>query len=211
VIGERGAYVLFEGGDGSGKSTLAKRLAAALAAASKNTRLMAFPGRESVVGRLIRDVFEGKAKVVTEAMMWLLVAEAKDMEPQIRAHLDTGGWLVVDRHTQVSGRVYQVEADGHSRASVESVTRPADFRVPDRIYIIDVPADIALARRVARGETRNTLYEPEKLDRIEGLRRAYSALAEQFTTARVLDGTKTIDELLSIVWKDLGLRGEPVA
>lgn len=203
----KGKYVLFEGPDGSGKSTLAKMLTRALANAGEDVRAFAFPGRESAIGNLIRDTFEGKATVNPGAMMWLFVAEGKDLEPQIRQRVADGKWTIADRHTMVSGRVYQGEVHGVDR--VDQVTQPAHFIVPDRIYIVDVPAQVAMERRNARGEARNMPYEPEKLERLEAMCKAYLAQREHFASSVILDGTKPLDANLRWMWNDLGLRGNP--
>lgn len=204
----KGKYVVLEGPDGSGKSTLAKMLAEALQKTGARVRLLAFPGRESVVGNLIRDSFEGKVVISPDAMMWLFVAEGKDMEPQIRRHVAEGDWVICDRHTMVSGLVYQGEVHGRDR--VEQVTQPAHFVVPDRIYLVDVPAQVAMDRRNARGEARNALYEPEKLERLDAMCKAYRSLRERFASSEIVDGTKPLDANLRWMWNDLGLRSEPL-
>jgi dTMP kinase len=204
----KGKYIVFEGPDGSGKSTLAKMLAASLARANQRVRSLAFPGRESVVGALIRDVFENKVTVNPQAMMWLFVAEGKDMEPQIKRCVTDGDWIVCDRHTMVSGLVYQGEVHGVDR--VDAITRPANFTVPDRIYLVDVPATVAMQRRNARGEARNALYEPEKLERLEAMCKSYRGLRERFASSVIIDGTKPLEQNVRWMWQDLGLPGEPM-
>jgi dTMP kinase len=203
----RGKYVLFEGPDGSGKSTLARMLSEMLERAEQSVRRMAFPSRESAVGNLIRDTFEGKAAVSPSAMMWLFVAEGKDMEREISRTIGENRWLICDRHTMVSGLVYQAEVHGLDR--VNAVTTPANFTVPDRIYLVDVPAKVAMERREARGEARNVLYEPDKLDRLEKMCQAYRDLRSRFVTSTIIDGTKPFDVNLRWMWQDLGLSGEP--
>lgn len=202
----RGKYVIFEGPDGSGKSTLAKKLAAALQLAGHVGRSMSFPSRESAVGGLIRDVFEGKQAVNPKAMMWLFVAEGVDMEIQIRRACSDGEWLICDRHTMVSGNVYQGEVHGVDRVS--AVTTPAGFIIPDRIYLVDVPAAVAMERRKMRGEARNVLYEPEQLERLEKMCQAYRDLRSQFASSVIIDGTKPFEQNLRWMWQDLGLPGE---
>lgn len=207
----KGKYVVFEGPDGSGKSTLAKKLATALENTrhfGQQVRTLAFPSRESAVGGLIRDVFEGKASVDPKAMMWLFVAEGVDMERQIRRTVSDGGWLICDRHTMVSGNVYQGEVHGVDRVS--AVTTPAGFIVPDRIYLVDVPAEVAMERRKTRGEARNVLYEPEQLERLDKMCKAYRELRSRFASSVIIDGTKPFDQNLRWMWQDLGLPGEPV-
>ena len=202
----RGKYVLFEGPDGSGKSTLAKMLADAIERVDTRVRRMAFPSRVSVVGGLIRDTFESKVMVNPKAMMWLFVAEGVDMEPQIRRAVTDGDWIVCDRHTMVSGLVYQAEVHGIDH--VTAVTSRANFIVPDRVYLVDVPAEVAMKRREARGEARNVLYEPEKLDRLEKMCQAYRDLRSRFASSVIIDGTKPFDQNLRWMWQDLGLPGE---
>jgi dTMP kinase len=205
----RGKYVVLEGPDGSGKSTLAAMLVKALQNLNKPVRALAFPGRESAVGNLIRDVFEKRTTISPEAMMWLFVAEGKDMEPQIRRHITEGDWIICDRHTMVSGLVYQSKIHGWDR--VGDVTRPANFIIPDRIYLVDVPAAVSLARRASRGRERNTLYEPEQVEQIEAQCAAYRELRARFASSVTIDGTKPLDVTLRWMWKDLGLPGEPTA
>jgi dTMP kinase len=205
----RGKYVVLEGPDGSGKSTLAAMLVKALQNAGERVRALAFPGRESVVGNLIRDVFEKRATINPQAMMWLFVAEGKDMEPQICRHVSNGDWVICDRHTMVSGLVYQGKIHGWDR--VGDVTRPANFIIPDRIYLVDVPAAVSLARRASRGRERNTLYEPEQVEQIEAQCAAYRELRARFASSVTIDGTKPLDVTLRWMWKDLGLPGEPTA
>lgn len=203
----KGKYVIFEGPDGSGKSTLANKLGALLRRAEQHVHHYAFPGRVSAVGNLIRDTFESKATVSPSAMMWLFVAEGKDVEPQIRRHVSDGDWVLCDRHTMISGLVYQGEVHGIER--VDAVTQPANFIVPDRIYLVDVPAQVAMDRRNARGEARNVLYEPEKLDRLEKMCQAYRGLTSRFASSVIIDGAKPFDVNLRWMWQDLGLPGEP--
>lgn len=202
-----GKYVVFDGVDGGGKTTLAKMLVAALEATQQRVWATAFPGRVSAVGRLIRDTFEGRATISSDAMMWLFVAEGKDMEPEIRRHVAEGDWIICDRHTQVAGLVYQAEVHGVDH--VDAVTKVAHFTRPDRIYLVDVPAAVAMERRKARGEARNALYEPEQLERLEAMCKAYRSLLERFPTARLVDGTKPLIDNLRWIWHDLGLSGEP--
>lgn len=206
----KGKYIVFEGPDGSGKSTLAKMLLHALLDAHKGQIVcsLAFPSRESAVGNLIRDNFERKVTISPEAMMWLFVAEGKDMEPQIRRRVAEGGWIVCDRHTMVSGLVYQGKIHGPER--VDAVTRPANFTVPDRIYLVDVPAAVSLQRRAARGGDRNVLYEPEQIEQVEAQCKSYRDLRERFASSVIVDGTKPLEQNIRWMWQDLGLPGEPM-
>lgn len=200
-------YLVFEGPDGSGKSTLAKAMADALERNDHRVRTLAFPGQASAVGRLIRDVFVGKETVSDEAMLWLFVAEAKDIEPQITHHLAQRQWVVADRHTLVSSRVYQTALHGQNK--VESVIWPAELRIPDRVYLLDLPPEAALARCHDREEATNELYETDDLVTLAQRRREYRKLFDQFLGARILDATRSTADLLREIWRDLSLPGTP--
>lgn len=199
-------YLVFEGLDGSGKSTLARAVTDALQRHDHHVRTLAFPGRTSAVGRLIRDVFEGEETVSDEAMLWLFVAEAKDLEPQITQHLGQRQWVVVDRHTLVSSRVYQGPL--HGQGAVEAVIWPAKLRTPDRVYLLDVPPETALARCQERS-VGLAAYETADLTLLGQRRQEYRKLFDQFLGARLLDGTKSTADLLAEVWRDLSLPGTP--
>lgn len=184
--------------DGGGKSSLASALWSKL---QPNSYRFSFPSGTNYVGKLIRGVFGGQARVDVHAMMWLFVAEAVDAEPLIQQLLVVEKKMVIcDRHTAVSGLIYQTVL--HSEADVRSVIDAAHLRSPDRIYILDVPADIALQRRAGRGEKQNLLYEPGEVDKIEIQRQKYLAVAKSLG-ARVLDGTMTTNQLVQVVLDDL--------
>jgi dTMP kinase len=207
----KGRYVLFEGMDGSGKSTLAAQLESWIRQAlHQPVRRLAFPSRESRVGALIRDVFENGVCVDKNAMFWLFLAEAKDMEPLVRRTIESGAWLICDRHVQVSSLVYQSEIYGQD--CVRQVVEAARLTMPDRIYFVDVPAKVALERRQMRSEPRNVLYESEDLDRLEQMRQAYRALAtsDRFAAhSAILDGTVPIEQNLRWIRQDLGWPLDP--
>lgn len=195
-------YIVVAGPDGSGKTTLVNQLCKALVLAGEQVRLMRFPDRESAVGNLIRDTFEKKATVDLYAMLWLFVAEGKDMEPKIQQELNEGTWVICDRHPMVCGRIYQAETNG--LACVEAVTNAAAFRAPDRIYIVDVSAEVALARRAARGGARNERFEPEDLDRLNAQCSIYRSMVDQFSTASLINGTGPTDGIVADIMHDLG-------
>lgn len=201
-------YIAIEGMDGSGKSTLAQRLVEALRVRppGRVVRQLRFPGYASPVGGLIEASFRGGLPINPDALLWLFAAEARDVEPQIERHLASGDWVVSDRYTPASALIYQTPT--HGRARVTAVIEAARLRLPDRLYILDVPPEVALARRRARTTVpRNELYESEQVEQLAAMRAAYRALVFPWTV--VLDGTKSTEEILLEVWSDLGLAETP--
>jgi dTMP kinase len=201
-------FVVIEGVDFAGKTALAERLAGTLVEKGKRVRLIRSPGYDSAAGRLIHAIFDGKETFDPAAMLWLFVAEAKDLDGYIRQARDDGTWVICDRHTLISGRVYQSKV--HDRDKVETVLRAAGLLAPDRIYVLDVPVSIAAERQAARGVI-NALYETRDQERLEALRDAYRTLvSNNLAGCRpgvgvLLDGEAPLADNVRVILCDLGV------
>lgn len=195
-----GHYIWIEGSDGTGKTTLCKALSEKIADAI----VIAFPSRATAPGALIRDVFEGKLQVHPQAMMWLFVADGVDMEPKVLQWLSEGKTVIVDRHTYVSGLVYQT--DLHSKQEVMQTHAPAHFRMPDRAYFLDIDPRGALARMGRRGEALNVLYESADISKLAARRTKYLYVAgDMGSKARVIAAEAPVEETVQFIMKDLGI------
>jgi thymidylate kinase len=204
--------------DGSGKSTILREVAGLLEAQDVKHHRFAFPSRHNgAIGGLIRDVLEGKVVVQEEAMLWLFTAEGVQMETTLHEAAQRGEIVLCDRHTAISALVYQTVT--HFREDVRAVNRIANFTAPDRIYIVDVPVDVALSRRKSRGGSTAVFYEPTEIKKLEDMRLKYLNLVEDFsqrnpdgdsvwcgnTYARLIDGTLPVAvNAKKIVWEILG-------
>lgn len=213
----RGKYIVFEGPNGSGKSTLAHCLSMTLCDRGDAVASLAFPGRLSPIGAIIRDDFEGRVEVDPRAMLWLFVAEGVDLEARVLKALREGTTVLCDRHTQISAYVYQSLIHGFDH--VHDVVTPAHFRAPDFVYFIDLPVEIAMERRRQRDDADEE--DPfESDDRIAAERKAYLDLVEvvetwfpgplfpddpigRSTQVRVLDGTRPIEDNVGLILDDL--------
>ena len=196
-------YIVLEGIDGAGKSTLAAALTAALCLQCDVVSVV-FPSSTSPVGQLIRDVLEGRRSVSAAAMMWLFVADGVDVEPYITKQLSQGVTVVCDRHPRISGLVYQI--DHYCETQVRQVTGPAKFRVPDRLYLIDISVAEALRRREKRareGKPADKLYETQDIERLRALRERYLRVVEPYRNTRILNGEQPVGESVRIILQDL--------
>ena len=195
-----GKVVIIEGMDGAGKSAISRGVAELLDALGVKHREFAFPSRSNgAIGALIRNVLEGKVMVREEAMLWLFTAEAVQTEPMIREAVKEGEIVLCDRHTAVSALVYQTAK--HDYDDINAVNGIAGFTPPWRIYVVDVPAEVALVRRDKRGQEAARFYEPSALAAVELMRAAYHNVVEDLndpngwlawtseTSAVRLDGT----------------------
>jgi dTMP kinase len=178
----RGRFITLEGGEGSGKSTHAKRLAEQLTALGLDVVLTREPGG-SPGAEIIRHILlSGAAKPLGPETETILFAAARDdhVRVVIRPAIIAGKWVVCDRFID-STRVYQGmlgNVDMKLIRGLERVTVGA--AMPDITFILDVPANVGMARaNHRRGQNKTDRFESESMQFHESLRHAYLALAEE--------------------------------
>lgn len=200
----RGYFITFEGGEGSGKSTHAKRLAERLQSLGIEVVLTREPGG-SPGAEIIRHILlSGAAKPLGAETEAILFAAARDdhVRTVIRPALVEGKWVVCDRFID-STRVYQGalgKVDQKLIRGLERVTVGA--AMPDLTFVLDVPANIGLARATRRRAGASTdRFEAETLKFHEDLRRAYRTLArEEPRRIVLLDGRPPRDVVSERIW-----------
>jgi dTMP kinase len=133
-----------------------------------------------------------------------LFAAARDdhVRATIEPALDAGKWVICDRFID-STRVYQGvlgKVDMKLIRGLERVTVGAVM--PDVTFLLDVPANIGLARAKARrGAGAADRFEAESVDYHEELRKAFLTLAEREPKRFVVvDGRAPRDVVAGRVW-----------
>src|SRR5690348_4902091 len=143
-----GHFITFEGGEGSGKSTHAATLAQRLKSLGLAVVLTREPGG-STGAEIIRHILlSGIAKPLGAETEAILFAAARDdhVRSTIMPALQSGQWVISDRFID-STRAYQGvlgNVDQRLIRSLERVTVGPAF--PELTFILDVPAQIGLAR-----------------------------------------------------------------
>ena len=79
-----------------------------------------------------------------------------------------------------------------------TAARRDGLRLPDALFVIDVPAEVALERMRARDKYRDVVFERDDLKYVCSLRERYRSLAQRHG-GHVLDGTKPTAELVKDV------------
>ena len=148
----RGRFITFEGGEGTGKSTHAALLADRLKALGIGVVMTREPGGSPGAEAIRHVLLSGVAKPLGAETEAILFAAARDdhVRNTIEPALASGRWVISDRFVD-SSRVYQGtlgHVDPKLLRALERVT-VGDLK-PDLTFILDVPADVGLARASKR-------------------------------------------------------------
>lgn len=203
-----GAFLSFEGIDGSGKSTQARLLAEALAGLHK-VHLTREPGGSTGAEDIRALVLQGAAdRWSPETELLLFTAARRDhLEKTIRPRVAAGEVVISDRFAD-STRVYQGLTRGDLRDTVDRLHALMIGVEPDLTLLIDIPADLGLARATAR-EGVEMRFEDMGLALQQKARDGFLALAAARPARfRVIDGARAPDlvarDVLSTVLAHLG-------
>lgn len=203
----RGRFVTFEGGEGAGKTTQITRLKARLQALGIEAVVTREPGGSPSAELIRRLLLSGKVKPLgaqMEAVMFA-AARADHVDTTIHPALQRGDWVLCDRFSD-STRVYQGEA-GVDPAFLDRLERIAVAgHRPDLTVLVDVPAEIGLARVSSRSEGAGAQtpdrFETEAVTTHERRRALFLELAEANPDRFVVvDGALPPDAVEAAVWQ----------
>jgi dTMP kinase len=204
-----GRFITFEGGEGSGKSTQVRLLADRLRGRGIDLVVTREPGgspfAEQVRG-LILDPATAPHSALSEALLFH-AARSDLLDAVIRPALTAGRWVICDRFAD-STRVYQGIAGGVAPAVVDRLEEIVVARTrPDLTLILDLPAEIGLARAAGRRRAdagmgaQPDAYEKRELAFHERLRAGYAAIAKAEPQRCVLlDGAGAADAIAAEIW-----------
>lgn len=200
----RGKFITFEGGEGSGKSSHSAALAERLNSLGIDVVLTREPGG-SAGAEIIRHILlSGIAKPLGVETETILFAAARDdhVRATILPALEAGKWVISDRFID-STRVYQGalgKVDMKLIRGLERVT--VGDAMPDLTFLLDVPANIGLARAKARRGTGTAdRFEAEAIEYHDDLRKAFLILAEREPKRIVvIDGRAPRDVVAERIW-----------
>jgi dTMP kinase len=165
-----GKLIAIEGIDQAGKQTVCEWLVSALRADGVTAEQTGFPDYATPVGQEITAFLRGERNYPAEARQLLYTANRWERASELRAWLDEGRAIVVDRYI-ASGVAYGA-AQGLSMDWMLAVERglpPADISI-----LLDITPDVSLARKT----TARDAYEA-RTDLLARARDAYLVLAKQ--------------------------------
>jgi dTMP kinase len=202
--GVTGLFVALEGPEGAGKSTLAAALVRRLRAAGREVIAVREPGGTPVAEAARVAFLEPAFDATPLAELFLLLAARADLvDKVIRPGLARGAVVVADRF-DLSTEAYQIAGRGLEPGGVRAANRLATGGLrPDLTLVVDVPADVGLARQAAQGKV------PDRLERADAA--FHARVAAAFDAAAGpgvvhLDGTAPPDAVEDAAWRAVAAR-----
>lgn len=195
----RGLFLTIEGPEGAGKTTVAQRLEQLARRAGLDPLLTREPGG-TALGEQIRNVVlaateSGGHGPRTDALLFN-AARAELVRQVVEPALEAGRLVICTRFAD-STVAYQGHGAGLPVDELRAIERFATGGLrPDRTLILDLPAEVGLARKVEADRTR---FETEfDLDFHQRVRAGYLAMARSEPARfRVVDATTGPDLVLA--------------
>lgn len=204
-----GRFITFEGGEGAGKSTQQALLVAKLRAAGLAVLATREPGGSPGAEAIRHVLLSGAAQPfgpVTEAILFA-AARADHVATTIAPALAAGTWVVCDRFMD-STRVYQGALGAVEERLIRALERvTVGATRPDLTLVLDVPAELGLARAHSRAAPAPDRFESEDLVFHARLRTAYQELAAREPgRCLVIDAGRGVDEVAAAIWQAVTTR-----
>lgn len=192
TVSNMSKYIALEGVDGSGKTTVGQALVQGLVASGEEAVLVREPGG-TALGESVRVLLLDSNTLDDWAEVFLFAAQRAELAREVIAPaLDKGTWVISDR-TYYSSIAYQGRARGLGEDKVRSINETGlDGTIPDHVFVLDVDPEVALDRQ----------NNPDRIGK-EGpefqraVRSCYLDLAEREDKVMVLDGSLSVDEMVS--------------
>lgn len=197
---KKGIFITMEGPDGSGKSTQIALLKEYLEKEGYDVLITREPGG-TVISEAIREIILNKDYTemfpVTEMLLYAS-ARAQLISEVVGPALDSGKAVISDRFVD-SSLVYQGMARGLGVGNVYEVNCQAIGKyMPDVTFLLDLPADVGIARKKDQKELDR--MESESLEFHKAVAQGYRSLAERFPERiEKIDATLPIDDICGII------------
>lgn len=184
-------FIVFEGIDGSGKGTQVQLFVDYLIGRGEKVWLTKEPTADTEIGKKIRAILKGELPIPADPMelQRMYVEDRRQHIVEIEKHLANGEWVVSDRY--LWSTVAYGSASGGDYDTLLAMNR--QFLVPDITFLIDISAETAMERIGKRGEAQEYFEHEDQLSKI---RQVYLKLAETYPNAKIINGNRSIEEVL---------------
>ena len=195
-----GLFISFEGIDGVGKSTQADLLEKYLIGLGKTVVRTLEPGGTDVGVEIRKILLHHRGELAPRAEAALFAADrAHHVATKIRPALARGEIVITDRYFD-SSVAYQGAGRELAMDEVRNLSLWAvGGLLPNLTVLLDLPADVARARRNTTGTEPDRL-ESEKIEFFERARQAYLGLAnEEPERFLVVDASLDVNQMQEII------------
>lgn len=201
-----GCFITFEGGEGAGKSTQIHRLRERLERLSHPVHVTREPGGSPYAEEIRSFILGGHAKRYGAFAEALLFAAARidHLDTTILPALKRGIHVLCDRFAD-STRAYQGSLGNIDNSLIGNLERVTLKGVkPDLTFILDLPAEVGLARAGARRTDKGEgvdRFEEEDISFHRSLREAYLSIARaEPERCAVIHADRSPEEVEQAIW-----------
>jgi len=194
-------FIALEGIDGSGKSTQVKLLKENFEKAGYKV-YSTFEPTDSPIGKIIRDIFNGRMDADHRTIAALFVADRLDhilnKKDGILKKLEEGYTVITDRYYFSSYAYHSVHMDMNWVISSNALA--ADLLRPDLNIYIDIDPTITI-ERINKGRATTELYET--LENLQNVRSKYlevMSLLRSKERIQFIDGNRESDLIANEIW-----------
>lgn len=190
-----GKLVVLEGIDAAGKTTQGHEIVDHLSKLGKKAVFTKEP-TDHEVGRLIRDVLQGKLKMPLVSFQYLFAADRQIHQEEIIDFLKQGITVVSDRYFW-SGVAYGMatkeDITDRDLVAQSILSMYHQFILPDQTFYLEVSPNTAI-ERLSKMHKVKELYE--KKDRLTKIHRGYEWLVKKFPKEIIsINGEKNVREV----------------
>lgn len=190
-------FIVIEGLEGAGKSTAIQAVKEKLEHIGvKNIVNTREPGGTALAEKmraLVKEEHEGEALQDISELLLMYAARVQLVETVIKPALESGSWVVGDRH-DMSSQAYQGGGRQIERDTMSALKRVSlgEFK-PDLTIYLDIDPKVGLERARGRGE----LDRIEKMDIsfFERTRDRYLEMAHADSSVVIVDAQQSIDQV----------------
>ena len=188
-------FVTLEGGEGAGKSTSRDFIVSLLEEYNVPFIQTREPGGTQI-GEALRELLlskDGIAPSVTTELLMVFAARAQHLHEVIEPALRDGKWVLCDRFTDAT-YAYQGYGRGFDLGEIEALeTLVQRGRHPDLTLLFDIDPQLGMARARQRAELDR--FEEEELSFFERVREGYLRRAELDSRFKIIDASRSIDDV----------------
>ncbi len=198
----KGFLITLEGGEGGGKTTQLVRLRDRLTQDGHDVVVLREPGG-TVISEQIRDVVLSAKNVgiaFTTEVLLFQAARAQIYREIVLPSLEAGKVVLMDR-SRDSSVVYQGVVRGFGKDLIEQLNDMSTKNTyPNITFLLDLPVDIGLKRRVESGKIDRLDMEGEQFH--VKIRKAYLEIAKADSTGRwhIVDASESLESVENELW-----------